>query len=85
MIKTELHRNNTGAKIAYTLGNMFMKSIGQGAATQTLLAVTDDLVGGAYYADCAMKAPREDVNSETLGTLLWEKSDALVSKILGDK
>ena len=79
VIKTELHRNNTGASIMYNLGNLFMKSIGQGASTQTMCAVCDDIVGGAYYADCAVKEPRNDANSETLAESLWERSDALIA------
>merc|ERR1712166_42641 len=78
VIKTELHRNNTGASIMYNLGNLFMKSIGQGASTQTMCAVCDVIVGGAYYADCAIKEPRNDANSEALAESLWERSDALI-------
>eukprot|EP00656_Telonema_subtile_P046905 TRINITY_DN5355_c0_g1_i1.p1 TRINITY_DN5355_c0_g1~~TRINITY_DN5355_c0_g1_i1.p1 ORF type:complete len:261 (+),score=71.95 TRINITY_DN5355_c0_g1_i1:173-955(+) len=85
VIKTELARNNTGAKIFYGVGQLFMKSIGQGAATQTRCAVSDELVGGGYYSDCQLKEPREDANSEELATSLWEASEMLVAKHQGPR
>ena len=45
VIATELARNNTGAQIFYFLGGLFMKSIPQGAATQALCLVREDLKG----------------------------------------
>jgi len=79
VIKTELHRNNGGAKFFYNLGYLFTKSIGQGAATQTLCAVSEQVSAGAYYADCATKPPRADTEDEQLAIALWEKSKELTS------
>ena len=60
---------------------MFLKSIGQGAATQTLCAVMpgNELVGGGYYADCALQTPRADTESEQLAGELWRKSEELTT------
>jgi hypothetical protein len=78
VIKTELHRNKTGAQIFYALGSLFMKSIPQGAATQTLCLVREDLVGGGYYADCQLETPSQEIDGD-VATGLWELSERLVA------
>ena len=75
VIKTELHRNNMLAKVFYTLGSVTFKSIAQGAATQTLCAVRDDLVGGGFYSNCQHATARPDALSAELGAALWDKSE----------
>eukprot|EP01083_Nonionella_stella_P247035 856981_1 len=78
VIKTGLQLSN----FWWGLWNQFVPGIGaktpsQGAATQIRLAAMSDeqfiANGGAYFEDCnPAKVIRTDVNSEELGTLLWD-------------
>lgn len=60
-----------------------LKSIPQGAATQTYLAVHPDAakVRGEYYADCNVAETSRHGTDDQLATALWDKSEALVAEL----
>lgn len=65
------------------LSNMRLKTIGQGAATQCLVATHPDLAGvsGKYFADCQIKAPHPRAEDAALAERLWERSEQIVAQL----
>lgn len=84
VIATNLSRsmNPILAKIFKMTEPLFLKSVGQGAATQVYLAVTPNpgAESGAYFADCNPARSRPDAADPELGLKLWQVSE----KILAD-
>jgi len=87
VIPTKLSRNMGMPPIVESLifggigGALFMKNVGQGAATECYVAVNPKVAGvtGAYFADCNIKAPRADANDPALAAKLWEVSEKIVA------
>eukprot|EP00009_Paramoeba_aestuarina_P005233 CAMPEP_0201522748 /NCGR_PEP_ID=MMETSP0161_2-20130828/18527_1 /ASSEMBLY_ACC=CAM_ASM_000251 /TAXON_ID=180227 /ORGANISM="Neoparamoeba aestuarina, Strain SoJaBio B1-5/56/2" /LENGTH=297 /DNA_ID=CAMNT_0047921675 /DNA_START=103 /DNA_END=993 /DNA_ORIENTATION=- len=74
VINTELGRNNSMAGIFYTIGQVFMKSIPQGAATTLYCATSKDVIesgSGKYYSDCGLDTAKDYCNVENANKL-WE-------------
>ena len=86
VIATNLSRHMPGVVQAVfsTLGPaVALKSIPQGAATQTYLAVHPDAanVRGEYYADCNRATPSRHGQDDQLATALWDKTEELVAAL----
>jgi len=81
VIPTELGRNNTLSQIFYTLANIFLKSIEQGAATTCYVATSSNLegVGGKYFADSNEATPIPEATNPEVAKKLWEVSEQLTS------
>jgi hypothetical protein len=62
-------------------GALFMKNVGQGAATECYVAVNPKVAGvtGEYFADSNIKAPRADAKDPALAAKLWEVSEKIVA------
>eukprot|EP01104_Vermistella_antarctica_P016531 TRINITY_DN563_c2_g1_i1.p1 TRINITY_DN563_c2_g1~~TRINITY_DN563_c2_g1_i1.p1 ORF type:complete len:343 (-),score=76.14 TRINITY_DN563_c2_g1_i1:270-1298(-) len=62
----------------------FTRTPQQGAATQTMLAVLDDVqnLGGMYFDKCQLCRQHEEAEDHEIGRLLWELSDQLVDESL---
>ncbi|MBK6461590.1 MAG: SDR family oxidoreductase [Myxococcales bacterium] len=83
VIKTNLTRH-IGEAVFDSIDAKMMKTVPQGAATQTLLAAHPSLAGitGAYYADCKVKAPSAYAQDEALAERLWTESERIVDGLL---
>jgi NAD(P)-dependent dehydrogenase (short-subunit alcohol dehydrogenase family) len=86
VIRTNLtrHMGDRGEGIFARLGDAGMKSIGQGAATQTLLAVhpLGASANGQYWSDCQPATPSPAAQNDAALELLWAKSEALAASLL---
>lgn len=62
---------------------LFLKSIPQGAATETFVAVHPSVAttSGAYFADCNVAKARPDADDPALARRLWEVTEALVARL----
>jgi WW domain-containing oxidoreductase len=82
VINTELGRHinmNPVAKgVLFVMLGWALKSIPQGAATETYLATADGVLGGEYYADCNLSPSTAASHDAELGRKLWELSENLV-------
>ncbi len=84
VIMTNLGRHSQGDVINFlgsTLGNaLFLKSIPQGAASQTYLAAHPDAAkySGEYFADCNVAKSSAHGKDMALAQALWEKSEEIV-------
>jgi WW domain-containing oxidoreductase len=60
---------------------LFMKSPGQGAATQALLAASPQVAGitGEYWSDCQIAAGNPLLNDSNLAKRLWKVSTRIVA------
>ncbi|MCX7808358.1 MAG: SDR family oxidoreductase [Deltaproteobacteria bacterium] len=60
-----------------------LKSIEEGAATQTYLAVHPEVEGrnGEYYSHCQPIRPRADALDPALAERLWEESERIVERL----
>jgi WW domain-containing oxidoreductase len=85
VISTNLSRHMPA--VARTLFGMveplFLKTLGEGAATETYVATHPSLdgVSGKYFADCNLKAPRADALDAALAKRLWTTSEEIVSRL----
>lgn len=87
VIATNLTRNVglPPAVVSFVFGGigsaLFMKNVGQGAATECYVAVNPKVAGvtGEYFADSNIKAPRADANDPALAAKLWEVSEKIVA------
>lgn len=85
VIHTNLGRNMSGfanAALA-AVGPIFLKSVGQGAATQCYVAVHPDTAAasGQYFADVNIAKPRADAENAALAKRLWLVSEEIVAKL----
>lgn len=62
---------------------LVLKSIPQGAATQTYVAVHPAVAGvsGEYFADCNVAKPRSDANDPELARKLWQVSEEIAARV----
>ncbi len=62
---------------------LVLKSIAQGAATQTYVAVNPGAAGlsGQYFADCNVAKPRPDAEDAALAEKLWVESERIVAEV----
>lgn len=62
---------------------LFLKSVGEGAATQCYVASHPALAGvsGEYFADCNVAMPRPDANDRNLAERLWKVSEEIAAKV----
>ena len=83
VIRTNLQRHmNPVASLALTLAGPFvLKSVAEGAATETYVATNPLLAGvsGQFFANCNLAKPRADAESEELAARLWEVSERIVA------
>jgi WW domain-containing oxidoreductase len=65
---------------------LFLKSIPQGAATQTWAAVHPDAAGhqGQYLADCNLAPASALANDESLAERLWAESEGIAARLQTD-
>jgi len=85
VIHTNLGRNMSrvaNAALA-AVGPIFLKSVGQGAATQCYVAVHPDnaAVTGQYFADVNIAKPRSDADDAAMARRLWDVSEQIVAKL----
>ena len=82
VIKTNLtrHMADKGEGIFQRLGEAGMKTIPQGAATQTVLAVhpSTATVSGTYWSDCQPAKPSAAAHDDSQVSRLWETSERLL-------
>jgi WW domain-containing oxidoreductase len=62
---------------------LFLKSVEQGAATQTYAAVRPELAGvsGQYFTHCNTGKPRADADDEALARELWDASERIIARL----
>ncbi len=79
VIRTNLTRHMDDAEAV--LKSATLKTIPQGAATQTLLATHPALaeVSGVYYADCQPKKTSANAQRDDLRDQLWAKTEELIA------
>lgn len=86
VIKTNLGREAGGFMMvaAGLLAMPFMKTVGQGAATQCYLAAHPDLQGvsGQYFSDCKQARTSAWGRDDTLADKLWEGTEQLLASYL---
>jgi WW domain-containing oxidoreductase len=87
VIQTNLGRHMSGiARLALSAAApLVLKTVAQGAATETYLAVHPAAAGvrGAYYADCNVARPRADAEDPALAERLWEVTEQLAARLPG--
>jgi NAD(P)-dependent dehydrogenase (short-subunit alcohol dehydrogenase family) len=83
VIKTNLTRH-IGDEIFSRIDPKSLKTVQQGAATQTLLAAHPSVaeVTGAYFADCQPKEPSRYAQDDALAERLWHESERIVERLL---
>jgi len=85
VIATNLGRHMPGVvqTLFRGLGNVLaLKTIPQGAATQTYVATHPDVTGnGNYWADCNVAKSSAHGRDEALAAALWDKTEALVAAL----
>lgn len=85
VIRTNLARSMPSfQQMAFGLvGPLVLKSVGQGAATQTYVAVhpATATISGAYFADCNVAKPRADADDPALAKKLWAESERIVQSL----
>jgi NAD(P)-dependent dehydrogenase (short-subunit alcohol dehydrogenase family) len=85
VIHTNLVRSmNPIAKIGLTIGApLVLKSIAEGAATQTYLAVHPAVAGvsGKYFADCNESKTSRHGRDDAMAEKLWETSERIVAEL----
>jgi WW domain-containing oxidoreductase len=84
VINTNLARHmNSIVDVAMSaISPIALKSIPQGAATQTYLAAHPDAakVSGEYFSHCNPARPTSKARDAALATKLWEKSEEIVAE-----
>jgi NAD(P)-dependent dehydrogenase (short-subunit alcohol dehydrogenase family) len=85
VIKTELTRSMSPVVgVGFiVLSPLVLKSIPEGAATQTYVATRPELaaVSGEYFADCNIAKPSALATDSALATRLWEESERIVATL----
>ena len=85
VIHTNLARSmNPLVRVALGIGGpLVLKSIPEGAATQTYLAVHPDVggVSGKYFADCNQSHTSSHGRDEAMAEKLWEVSERIVAEV----
>lgn len=87
VIMTNLGRHSQGDVMNFlgdTLGKaLFLKSIPQGAATQTYVSVHPDAAkhSGEYFADCNVSRTSKHGQNMAMAQELWERSEEIVASL----
>jgi WW domain-containing oxidoreductase len=85
VIHTGLARSMPGFQQAAMslVGPLFLKTVGQGTATQTYVAVHPDATSknGEYFADCNVAKPRADACDGALAEKLYRESERIVAEL----
>jgi WW domain-containing oxidoreductase len=85
VINTNLTRHmNPMVEVAMKIGGpLFLKSIPQGAATQTWAAVRADAdtIHGGYLADCNLKEASDKAKDRQLAEKLWTETEEIVEEL----
>ena len=85
VIATNLFRHmSSPAQLAMGLARpLFLKTIPQGAATQTWAAVHPDAAqhSGTYLADCNVSRPSAHGRDDALSEKLWEESERIAARL----
>ena len=83
VIRTNLqrHMNPILAASMALAGPFVLKTVAEGAATQTYVATHPGLAGvsGEYFASCNVARPRADASDAELARRLWETSEQIVA------
>jgi NAD(P)-dependent dehydrogenase (short-subunit alcohol dehydrogenase family) len=87
VIVTDLwrHTNPVATAIFGVVGRIALKTVAQGAATQTWAAVHPGAAGvsGAYLADCNVAKARPDADDPALAARLWRVTEEIVARLPG--
>ena len=69
-------------RLVLQVAQLFMKSVPQGAATQTMLAASPLIQGttGEYWSDCHVAKGSKFLADQALATRLWNVSEQLISE-----
>lgn len=83
VIATNLSRSMTGGGLMKLAGPVFLKNVGQGAATEVFACTHPSLdgVSGEYFADCNVAKPRADANDPALARRLWQVSEQIAARL----
>jgi WW domain-containing oxidoreductase len=85
VIKTNLTRymNPVAGFVMAAAGPIALKSIPEGAATQTLVAVSPKAEGitGAYWSHCNVAQPRKIAEDVELQKQLWARTEEIVASV----
>jgi WW domain-containing oxidoreductase len=85
VVDTNLARNlgPVLSRVLAAIGPLFLKSVGEGAATEVFAAVSPKAVplAGNYLADSNVKKPRADAEDAALATRLWAESEKIVQAL----
>jgi NAD(P)-dependent dehydrogenase (short-subunit alcohol dehydrogenase family) len=85
VIVTDLwrHMNPVATAIFGVVGRVALKTVAQGAATQTWAAVHPGAAGvtGAYIADCNVAPCRPDADDPALAARLWKVTEEIVARL----
>ena len=83
VIRTNLarHVDDVEGMFASLKGRVQLKSIGQGAATQCLVATHPSLagIGGMYFSDCQITSPAAVAEDAELAETLWKATEELIA------
>lgn len=65
------------------IGPLFLKSLGEGAATEVFAAVNAKALpfAGSYLSDSNVEKPRADAEDAALATRLWAESEKIVQAL----
>ena len=85
VIKTELGRHLPSfAQVGFALvGPIALKTIEQGAATESYLAVHPGVAGttGQYFLDCNVARARREAEDPAMARRLWEVTEGIVARL----
>jgi NAD(P)-dependent dehydrogenase (short-subunit alcohol dehydrogenase family) len=85
VIKTNLTRHmNPIVAAGFAIGGaVVLKSIPEGAATETYVAVNPGAKGitGEYWSNCNIATPRADARDAALATKLWQRTEEIVAAL----
>ena len=86
VIRTRLNRHmNVVARGGMAMvAPLFLKTVGQGAATQCYVAThpAAEAVTGEYFADCNIARPSRDASDAALAERLWHVSEELARRLV---
>lgn len=82
VVATNLARNlgPVLSRVFTAMGQLFLKSVDEGAATAVFAAVNPKALplAGSYLSDSNVRKPRADAEDATLAARLWEVSEGIV-------
>jgi len=85
VVATNLARNlgPVLSRVLAVTGPLFLKSVGEGAATEVFAAVNPKALplAGSYLSDSNVEKPRPDAEDAALAARLWAESEAIVQAL----